>query len=125
MGKEEINAFLGIGTSYEGRLQFQGAVRIDGEFKGQIDSEGTLVVGREARIDGRVCVANLIMSGQVQGEIVAAGKVLMHKNARLRGSLRTPCLVVEEGAVLDAEVSMGGGGGDPGGRGGNGFSEGS
>lgn len=106
MAKDEINAFLGVGTSYEGKLQFQGSVRIDGEFVGQIDSDGTLVVGQEAKIDGRIVVASLILSGFIQGQIVATNKVIMHKTARLQGSLRSPCLVMEEGAVLDGEVLM-------------------
>ena len=45
MSKDEINAFLGTGTVYEGKLSFQGSVRIDGMYTGQIQSEGTLIVG--------------------------------------------------------------------------------
>jgi cytoskeletal protein CcmA (bactofilin family) len=106
MAKDEINAFLGVGTSYEGKLQFQGSVRIDGAFFGQIDSDGTLIVGQEAKIDGQIEVASLILSGFIQGKVVASTKVIMHASARLQGSLRSPCLVMEEGAVLDGEVLM-------------------
>ena len=49
MARDEINAFLGSGTDYQGKLNFQGAVRIDGNFNGEVESEGTLVVGREAK----------------------------------------------------------------------------
>ncbi len=106
MAKDVISAFLGVGTSYEGKLQFQGSVRIDGDFLGQINSDGTLIVGQEAKIDGQVSVASLILSGFIQGHIMAATKVIMHKTARLQGSLRTPCLVMEEGALLDGELIM-------------------
>jgi cytoskeletal protein CcmA (bactofilin family) len=108
VAKDEINAFLGTGTSYEGKLNFQGSVRIDGEFCGEVDSEGTLVVGRDARISGRIKVGQLILSGRVEGEIEATGKVIMHKQATLNGSLRTPVLIMEEGALLEGEVTMGG-----------------
>jgi cytoskeletal protein CcmA (bactofilin family) len=106
MPRDEINAFLGVGTSYEGKLQFQGSVRIDGNFLGQIDSDGTLVVGQDAKVNGQVSVVSLILSGFIQGDIVAATKVIMHKTARLQGSLRTPCLVMEEGALLDGKLTM-------------------
>lgn len=106
MAKDEINAFLGVGTAYEGKLQFQGSVRIDGNFLGQIDAEGTLIVGQEAKIEGKVSVASLVLSGYVQGNIVAGNKVVMHKTARMQGSVHTPCLVMEEGAILDGEVIM-------------------
>ena len=43
MSREEINAFLGAGTVYQGKLTFQGAVRVDGVFSGEISSEGALI----------------------------------------------------------------------------------
>lgn len=106
MAKDEINAFLGSGTSYEGKLQFHGAVRIDGTFLGRIDSQGTLIVGQDAKIDGEIVVGSLILSGHFHGRVVAENKVILHKTARLQGSLRTPALIVEEGAVLDGEIVM-------------------
>jgi cytoskeletal protein CcmA (bactofilin family) len=106
VAKDEINAFLGAGTLYEGKLNFQGSVRIDGEFKGEIHSEGTLVVGSDARITGRIEVGQVILSGRVEGEITAKGKVVLHKQAVFTGTLKTPVLVMEEGAQLEGEVSM-------------------
>lgn len=106
MAKDEINAFLGAGTTYEGKLQFQGSVRIDGNFVGRIDSEGTLIVGQEAKIDGEIVVGSLILSGLLQGQVTAANKVVLHKTAHLQGALRTPSLIMEEGAILDGDVLM-------------------
>ncbi len=108
MSKDEINAFLGAGTSYEGKLQFQGAVRIDGKFLGQIDSDGTLIVGQDAKIDGDVTVGSLILSGFLHGQVTAADKVVLHKTAHLQGKLRTPSLIMEEGAVMDGDIQMSG-----------------
>ena len=107
MAKDEINAFLGAGTSYQGKLLFQGSVRIDGEFRGEVESEGTLVVGREAKLLGQIKVGQLIVSGHINGEIIATDKVTLHSKANLVGSVRTPSLVVEDGAVLEGEVKMG------------------
>ncbi len=107
MAKDEINAFLGVGTSYEGKLQFQGSVRIDGTFTGEIVSEGTLIVGREAHVRGTITVGQLILSGQLHGDIRAAKKVMLHKTANLVGGLATPVLGIEEGAVMEGQVSMG------------------
>lgn len=107
MAKDEINAFLGSGTAYEGKLNFQGSVRVDGSFTGEIQSEGTLIVGKDAKVQGKVWVGQLIMSGHFQGEILASKKVVLHKTANLLGSLNTPVLVIEEGAVMEGQVSMG------------------
>ncbi|WP_272699043.1 bactofilin family protein [Desulfovibrio sp. Fe33] len=107
MARDEINAFLGAGTNYHGKLHFQGAVRIDGNFQGEVVSEGTLVVGQEASVDGQVKVGQLVLSGKFKGEVEARNKVVLHKTANLQGNIRTPVLVVEEGAVLQGELVMG------------------
>ena len=110
MSKDEINAFLGAGTTYHGRLQFKGTVRVDGEFYGEVDSEGTLVVGKEAKVEGRLSVGVLILSGNFQGEVIASGKVVLHRTGIMSGNISTPVLVMEEGAVFEGGVSMGRGG---------------
>ncbi|WP_319777928.1 polymer-forming cytoskeletal protein [Maridesulfovibrio sp.] len=106
MARDEINAFLGSGTDYQGKLNFQGAVRIDGNFNGEVESEGTLVVGKEARVEGVLRVGQLVLSGRLNGEVYASEKAVLHKTANLQGNLVTPSLVVEEGAVLEGRVTM-------------------
>ena len=101
MAKDEINAFLGTGTTYTGKLVFQGTVRIDGIFKGEVRSDGTLVIGREAQVEGELKVGQLVLSGHLVGEIDAGAKVVLHKTANFQGSLKTPTLEVEEGAYME------------------------
>lgn len=106
MAKDEINAFLGAGTHYQGKLNFEGSVRIDGSFTGEILSEGTLIIGKDAKVEGQIKVGQLILSGNLQGEIDANRKIVLHKTANLVGSLQTPVLVMEEGAILEGQVAM-------------------
>jgi len=108
MAKDEINAFLGAGTTYQGKLHFQGAVRIDGKFRGEVESEGTLVIGQEALVEGQIRVGQLVLSGNLDGEVEAREKVVLHGTAQLSGNVSTPVLVVEEGAVLEGVLTMGG-----------------
>ncbi|SHN54656.1 Polymer-forming protein [Desulfovibrio litoralis DSM 11393] len=106
MSKDEFNAFLGTGTIYEGHLNFSGAVRIDGQFKGDIESDGTLILGKDAKVQATVHVGQLIVSGCITGEMKIAKKTIIHKTARLIGTLNTPVLVMEEGAVVQGTVNM-------------------
>jgi len=107
MARDEINAFLGAGTNYQGKLNFQGAVRIDGNFQGEVHSDGTLVVGQDAVVEGQVCVGQLVLSGKIRGEVEAKSKVVLHKTGNLEGNIKTPVLVVEEGAILEGQLTMG------------------
>ncbi len=106
MAKDEINAFLGAGTVYQGQLNFLGAVRIDGQFTGEIKSEGTLILGQDAKVEGNVSVSQLILNGSISGDITVAGKTVMHKTAQLTGELTTKSLIMEEGAVLHGNIVM-------------------
>jgi len=106
MGKEEINAFLGAATVYTGKLSFQGAVRIDGVFTGEIESEGVLIVGKDARVDGRLRVGEFVLSGNFTGEAHIAQRTTIHKTGVFTGNIRTRDLAVEEGAVLEGEIRM-------------------
>ncbi len=107
MSKDEINAFLGSGTRYQGQLNFQGAVRIDGTFTGEITSDGTLIVGTDAIIDGTLNVGQLVLSGTVNGEVTATRKIVIHKTGIINGTIRTPALIMEDGARIEGEVHMG------------------
>ncbi len=106
MSKEEINAFLGASTEYTGKLVFQGAVRIDGVFRGEIVSEGSLIVGKDAHIEGTVYVGELVLSGLMSGKVFAKKRVTMHKGGKLVGNIYSPNLVIEDGAILQGSVDM-------------------
>ena len=106
MAKDDITAFLGSGTIYDGHLNFVGSVRIDGQFTGDIKSEGTLILGREARVEASINVCNLVLSGQLHGDVVVTGKTVLHKTANLTGNLITRGLIMEEGALLQGTISM-------------------
>lgn len=106
MARDDINAFLGAGTEYRGDLSFKGAVRIDGKFTGTITSDGTLIVGQDAVIEGTIFVATLISSGNIKGEAKMSQQTVFHKTARFEGALTTLSLSVEEGAQIDGQISM-------------------
>ncbi len=102
----EINAFLGENTEFEGKLSFKGAVRIDGRFKGEIHSDGTLVVGEKAVLHSDIRVSYVIISGEVHGSIAAERKIEIHAPAKVFGNIDCPLLGIEEGVVFEGECSM-------------------
>jgi cytoskeletal protein CcmA (bactofilin family) len=103
-----IHALLGAGTRYEGKLFFEGRVRIDGDFEGEVQSDGLLVVGEEGIIRGIVRVGTLIVrGGTVEGDIHALDLVELHAPARIRGDIRTQALYMDKGVVFDGSCVMG------------------
>ncbi|MBW2028366.1 MAG: polymer-forming cytoskeletal protein [Deltaproteobacteria bacterium] len=104
--RDEINAFLGRGTTFEGKVTFDGAVRIDGHFKGEIFTEGILIVGESARIESDIRVSQIIVSGEVHGNITAEKRVEIHSPGKVIGNIRAPVVVIEEGVVFDGNCRM-------------------
>jgi len=104
--KDEINAFLGRDTEFEGKLSFTGAVRIDGKFSGEIFSSGTLIVGESAVIKAQIHIADMVISGEVRGDIFAEKKIEITVPGKLFGNIKTPKLVLEEGVVFEGNCKM-------------------
>jgi cytoskeletal protein CcmA (bactofilin family) len=103
-----IHALLGAGTRYEGKLFFDGRVRIDGELTGEVQSNGVLIVGEEGIIRGVIRVGTLIVRGGViEGDIHATDLVELHAPARIRGDIRTRALYVDKGVWFDGSCVMG------------------
>lgn len=102
----ELNAFLGVGTEYRGKLDFVGTVRIDGRFEGEISTEGTLILGRKATVTGSVRVGKLTSCGRIEGDVTVKERAVLEKTSVINGSLRTPSLVVEQGAVIEGGIVM-------------------
>ncbi len=104
--RSNFQAFLGQGCSYEGKLTFEGEVRIAGKFKGEIFSNDSLIIEKGAQVEGQIDVATLAVSGNVSGTINARKQVDLHAPAKVTGSITTPIIVIAEGVVFDGNLSM-------------------
>ncbi|MDB4443719.1 polymer-forming cytoskeletal protein [bacterium] len=104
--KDEINAFLGINTEFEGTLTFSGAVRIDGHFKGEIITEGTLIVGEAAVIESNVQASRVIISGEIRGNIIGDKRIEIHAPGKVYGNIQAPTVVINEGVLFDGNCRM-------------------
>ena len=97
---------LGRGVRFEGKLTFAGTVRIDASFVGTIVTDDVLVVGEAARIDANITCGNIVVQGEVNGNIQAKNGVEIRSTGKVRGDLETPALVVEKGAFFHGATRM-------------------
>ena len=84
---------------FNGRLQVKGSGQILGDFSGQIECDGDLVIGPEARVEADIKGARVTISGLVRGNIVAISRLKITNTGRLEGDARVGALVVLEGGV--------------------------
>jgi cytoskeletal protein CcmA (bactofilin family) len=102
----EVNALLGKGSEFEGKLTFEGAVRIDGTFSGEIFTQDTLIIGEGARVSAQIEAGTVIVYGDVQGNITTTELIELHAPARLKGDIETPNLVIDRGVMFEGSCKM-------------------
>jgi cytoskeletal protein CcmA (bactofilin family) len=102
----DLNAFLGVGTEFEGKLTFTGTVRVEGKLKGQIFAKDVLIVGNNGYVEGEVEVDTIIIDGIVRGSIRAANKLIIAPTGRFYGNLETPTFIMEDGGVFEGSCRM-------------------
>lgn len=104
----EITALLGRGTRFEGKLHFEGRVRIDGMFKGEIRSDDTLILGEGAEVHAEIEVATVIVrGGVVHGNIRARTAIEVHAPGKIVGNLHAPSVFIERGVEFQGTCRMG------------------
>ena len=102
----QTHTILGPEAAFDGKLTFQGAVRIDGKFSGEIVTEDVLVVGESAEVTAAVNVGSLILNGLLRGNVRAKKAVELHAPARLYGDVETPQLVIHSGVIFEGHCKM-------------------
>ncbi|OQA62182.1 MAG: Polymer-forming cytoskeletal [bacterium ADurb.Bin270] len=109
----KINGLIDKGCSIEGRLAFDGSVQINGDFRGDIVSDGTLIIGPEANVEGSVQVGVAIIEGSVKGTVEVKNKIDLRNGGRLVANVVTESIMIEEGAIFHGKCSMIGAEGKP------------
>lgn len=102
----EITTLLGRGAAFEGKLTFEGTVRIDGRFKGEVFSDDVLVIGEGAHVEAEIDIGEVIIQGTVVGNIKAKRSIEIHAPGRVKGDLHTPSLQVDKGVIFEGRSFM-------------------
>lgn len=102
----DVHTILGPGSEFEGKLTFEGEVRIDGKFSGQIATKDKLVVGERAKVTAEISAGTAVVNGTVEGNIKASSVVELSATARVKGSIEAPSLQVTRGAIFDGNCKM-------------------
>jgi len=101
-----IRAFLGEGTEFEGLLNFDGTVRVDGRFKGEVHTADCLIIGETGFVEGEIKAGHFIVMGTFSGNVRAVNKVEILSTGRITGNVFSPALVVQEGGILEGTILM-------------------
>ena len=102
----EITTLLGRGATFEGKLTFEGTVRIDGRFRGEVFTDDVLVIGEGAIVEAEIDVGEVIIQGTVVGNIKAKRSIEIHAPGRVKGDVHTPNLQIDKGVIFEGRSFM-------------------
>ena len=105
---DENYTYLGREVDIKGKAHFEGTVRVDGRFEGEINADDTLIIGEHAIVKGIIRGGTIINGGRIEATITATHKVQLLKSSVLIGDVSSPSFSMEEGVYFQGRCDMGG-----------------
>ncbi|MDW5375351.1 polymer-forming cytoskeletal protein [Halomonas sp. HP20-15] len=100
-------AIIGVHTSVEGSVIGEEELIIDGQVTGTVQFKRNGVsIGKAGRVEGDIYAKTLHVAGSVEGRLIASHKVTVQRSAHIVGTIITPCLALEDGAVFRGDIDM-------------------
>ena len=104
--REEDFARIERGVEMSGRLAAERSLRVEGEFRGEIQSASLVLVTEGGTVEAPIRARSVEIHGAVVGDVVAAREVVIHATGRLHGDVEAPSLVVVRGAFFNGRTRM-------------------
>ena len=106
--QNRIDSLIGATTRIEGNVFFSGGLRVDGAVRGNVaglpDQPATLVVSEQARIDGEVQAAHVVVNGTINGPVDARETLELQAGSRVRGDIHYKSIEIQQGAVIEGRL---------------------
>lgn len=102
---KDIKTLIGEGCKIEGNFYIPTATRIDGTIKGDLTGDSGIVIGISGKVEGNVCSSDVIVYGNVTGNI-DANKLELKKGCSVSGDITVNNLITEQGCMFNGRCTM-------------------
>ena len=93
-------------TTLKGTIKTQDDIRIDGVLEGDVETSGKLIIGKGAKVKGKILCENAEIEGVLKGELRASGTLSLRAGCQIKGKIIIQKLIVDSGAILNASCTM-------------------
>ncbi len=90
----------------EGKIREQEDIVIDGEYTGEITTNGFCEISENGKLNGSIEARNVTLLGVVDGEVSGRDSIVVKKSAKIRGVLLTPRISIDAGSEIDARIKQ-------------------
>ena len=96
-----LGTYIGRDAEFEGHLKLSGTIRVDGFVKGEISGDATIIIGKQGRLECNIHASNVIVFGEVRGDITASNRVDIQSAGKVFGDIETPTIGIEQGVIFE------------------------
>jgi cytoskeletal protein CcmA (bactofilin family) len=104
---EQIISIIGPGMRVIGDCDSDGAIRVEGNVKGNLRAAKAVVVGKDGVVEGDILTQDAVLAGTVKGVVRAESRLEVQASSRIDGEVIAARMQLEEGAILNGTVQMG------------------
>lgn len=104
---DSVISIIGPGMTIVGDCETDGTVRIEGSVEGSVKAGKAVVIGKQGVVTGDIMTQDAVISGRVEGKLVAASRLELQATSQIDGEVHTRRMQLQEGAVLNGSVLMG------------------
>ncbi|GMV13333.1 MAG: polymer-forming cytoskeletal protein [Polyangiaceae bacterium] len=95
---------IGQGTAVRGNVRGAGSIEIRGRVEGDVQVDGDVAIGEDGAVNGSVSGAQILVAGQVAGDLTGSEAVMLERGARVVGDLVAPRIGIADGALVRGSV---------------------
>lgn len=100
------DTLIGQGTLCEGKMICEASLRIEGEYRGDIECKADVVIGECGTARSNIVARDVTVAGKVYGDIVTKGRLVITSSGQLTGTITAHTLIIQEGGRLSGNCHM-------------------
>lgn len=103
---DSTSSIIAANSAWNGTLTSEGSLRVHGRADGELYSATDLFVAEGAEVDASLYADSVVVAGLVRGKIEARSRLEILPQGEVTGDVRSPKLVVHEGATISGQLKM-------------------
>lgn len=100
------DTLIGQGTITEGKMICEANLRIEGEYRGEIECRGDVTIGENGLVRSSIIAQDLTIAGKVYGDVTTKGRLIITASGHLSGSITANSLIIQEGGTISGTFQM-------------------
>jgi cytoskeletal protein CcmA (bactofilin family) len=106
-GASTTPAVIGASIHVDGTMRGEEDLLIEGRVKGTVElKKNSVTIGAKGEVAADIYAHTIVVEGRMEGQLVAAERVVIRKSAQVSGSIVAPRVSLEDGARFNGSIDM-------------------